>query len=262
MRWRTSTRAPRPQTRWCSLSCFPRATEPDAPAWANTREAHQKHRCAHPPPFHTLTSIYSSSRGVWAPQGLSIHLYQQLPKPISLKWEKNHDIFVTMLTLMMEKQPFVEFIHSPLKNPTISWIKKTVLFDKDWKLPHPSVLFFFLFRVAPHYRNTLFITTLSICGGNCSAQLPQNEIQSHSLNPSEGTSVDIHVPINTRIRAWLHVMQSFAFEDYLCALWKMRPAMLHCGPLCLFLLLFLIKNSCHVWNLRTSEFMIALDTLF
>lgn len=67
-----------------------------------------------------------------------------------------------------------------------------------------------------------------------------------STRPSEGTSVDVRVPINTRISAWLHVMQSFAFEDYLRALWEMRPAMLHYGPLCSFFLLFLLLLLIHV----------------
>lgn len=164
------------------------------------------------------------------------------PCTFSLKLEKNHDIFPTMLTLLMDKQPFIESVHSSrnFEEPDHfsdfkwSWIKKKQKSNKDWKHTLCSFLFCIWRRVAPHYRNTLLPHHLYCALRKCTHRRRFNEIKA----PSEGTSVDVRVPINTRIRAWLHVMQSFAFEDYLCALWKMRPAMLHYGPLCLFLLFY------------------------
>lgn len=76
------------------------------------------------------------------------------PCPFYLKWEKNHDIFPTMLTLMMDKQPFIEFVHSSrnLEEPDRfsdfkwSWLKKNSSPTKTENTPSVLFLFYFVFE--------------------------------------------------------------------------------------------------------------------
>lgn len=72
--------------------------------------------------------------------------------PIFLKIGENHDIFPTMLTLLMDKQPFIESVHSSriFKEPDRfadfkwSWIKKTEVQQR--LKTHPLFFFYFVFE--------------------------------------------------------------------------------------------------------------------